>query len=102
MTSKPARATRADVMALLADRKESPREIAASLRNFTESARILSRDHPRLIDEYPDRWVAVTRGAVRADGETHDEVLAKIDAAGIPRSEVIIRRIEREPRTLIL
>ena len=95
-------AGKADVMSILANTKETPREIAAALRDFTESARILSNAYPHLIDQYPDMWIAVTRGSVRAHADTFDEVLAKIDAAGIPRSEVIIRLIEREPRTFIL
>ena len=95
-------AGRADVMSILAKRKETPREIAASLREFTESARVLSSAHPRLIDEYPDKWIAVARGGVRAHADSLDELLATLDQEGIPRSEVIIRLIEREPRTLIL
>ncbi len=95
-------AGRADVMSLLARRKESPRELASSLMEFSESAKILSGDHARLIEEFPDKWIAVARGAVRAHGDTMEEVLAKVDEARIPRSEVIIRLIEREPRTFIL
>jgi hypothetical protein len=91
-----------DTGKLLARMPEAPAEIAASLRAFAESARTLSESHGRLLDRYPDRWVAVSHGAVRADGDSLEEVLDKLDRAGIPRSDAIVRLIEREPRTLIL
>ena len=93
---------KADAMSILDQMDKSPAEIAASLQAFSDSARVLSSNHPRLIDEYPDRWIAVFRGAVRADGDTLEEVLEEIDEARIPRSDLIIRFIEREPRTYIL
>lgn len=102
MTDKTAAASSGDIARLLAEMKETPQEIADLLREFTESARILSSDHPRLIDEYPDKYVALARSGVVADADSHDELLAKLDRAGISRDGVIIRLIERVPRTLIL
>ncbi len=91
-----------DVMSILEEMNTTPAEVAASLQEFSESARALSSNHPHLVDDYPDKWIAVFRGTVHAHGDTLDEVLAKVDEEGIPRSEVIIRLIEREPRTFIL
>lgn len=91
-----------DAMSILDQMDKSPAEVAASLQAFSESARVLSSSHPRLIDEYPDRWIAVFHGAVRADADTLEEVLTEIDEARIPRSDVIVRFIEREPRSYIL
>jgi glutathione S-transferase len=58
--------------------------------------------HPRLIDEYPDQWVAVADSAVMAHGDTLEQVLTQIDAQNISRADVIVRFIERTQRTLIL
>ena len=93
---------RADVMKILAKRKESPQEIAESLKAFSEAARVLSSNDPSLIDLYPDKWIAVSHDGVRASADTLDDLLAQVDKKLIPRSEVIVRLIEREPRTLIL
>jgi hypothetical protein len=63
---------------------------------------VLSGDHPRLINEYPDQWVAVANRKVMAHGDTLEQVLAEVDARDIPRDDVIVRFIERTQRTLIL
>ena len=90
------------VVSVLTEMNEDPGNTARSLRAFQRSARVLSNDHPRLINEYPDQWVAVTDSTVIAHGDTLEQVLAQIDAKDIPRADVIVRFIERTQRTLIL
>lgn len=93
---------KAAVLAALTDMNERPGDAARSLRAFHRSARVLSRNQPRLIDEYPDQWVAVSDGSVIAYGESLDQVLRQVDKSGLRRSDVIVRFIERTQRTLIL
>ncbi len=93
---------RAAVEQMLALRRESGREVASGLTEFSEAAKRLSSDQPRLIDQYPDKWIAVAKEGVRASAETLDDLLSKVDRLGIPRFKLIIRLIERKPRTLIL
>ncbi len=93
---------KAAVMSVLTQMSEHQSAMAESLRAFQRSARVLSDSHPRLIDEYPDKWVAVTDSTVKAHGDTLEQVLAQIDAQGVPRADVIVRFIERKQRTLIL
>lgn len=90
------------VMSVLTRMNENPSGMARSLSAFQQSARVLSNNFPRLIDDYPDQWVAVTDGAVMASGDTLEQVLARIDDRNIPRADVIVRFIERTQRTLIL
>lgn len=90
------------VMNALKQMDESSKDIAQGLRAFQKSASVLSSDHPRLIDEFPDQWVAVTDSTVLAHGETLEGILQQIDARGIASSDVIVRFIERSHRTLIL
>ena len=94
--------TKAAVADMLAQMNEEPEAIAESLRSFERAARIFSSDHPRLIDEYPEQWVAVADGRVLAHGDSLEQVLAQVDATGVARSDVIVRYIERNLRTLIL
>ncbi len=91
-----------DIMSVLTQMNEHPGKIARSLRAFQKSACVLSENHPRLIDEYPDKWVAVANDAVMASGDTLEQVLTLIDDRNISRADVIIRFIERTQRTLIL
>ncbi len=93
---------KAVVMSVLTQMNEDPSGMAQSLRAFQRSARVLSDSHPRLIDEYPDQWVAVADRTVMAHGDTLEQVLAQLDAENISRADVIVRFIERTQRTLIL
>ncbi len=77
-------------------------EIAESLIRFRDATRILSNERPRLIEQYPDQWVAVHARRVVAHGDTIESVLAEVDAQGIARSDVIVRLIETSRRTLVL
>ncbi len=90
------------VLSVLAKMNERPENTVRSLREFHESSRVLSSSHPRLIDEYPDQWVAVSGEGVISHGESLDYVLGEVDKKGLRRSDTLIRFIERAQRTLIL
>lgn len=93
---------KAAVMSALAQMNERPEAISKSLRSFERAARLLSSNQPRLTDEYPEQWVAVTDSKVLAHGDTLEQVLQQVDTIGVLRSDVIVRYIERNLRTLIL
>ncbi len=95
-------ANKAAILTALALMNERPETTARSLREFQRSARVLSSNQPRLVDEYPDQWIAVSDGTVVAHGDKLEKVLRQIDQKGIRRFEVIVRFIERTQRTLIL
>ena len=90
------------VTSALTEMNECPSKMARSLRAFERSARILSDNHPRLINEYPNQWVAVANRTVMAHGDSLEQVLTEGDAGDIPRADVIIHFIERTQRTLVL
>ena len=79
-----------------------PLEIARDLLDFSESCSKLSSDQPRLIAEYPNRWIAVYDGEVRANSKHLGALLKKMDALGIPQGSAIVRFIDTNPETLIL
>ena len=74
----------------------------AELMDFTHSAQFLSETSSRLMDEYPKQWVAVFNGRVASAADSFQEVLQQVDACDLPRDRVIVRYIDREPRTMIL
>ena len=80
----------------------TPAEIWAELMDFTLSAQRLSEPTQRLIDEYPQQWVAIYDGQVASAANSFKGVLSAIDARNIPRDKVIVRYIDTEPRTMIL
>ena|SRR5438034_3880066 len=79
-----------------------PTQVDRSLEAFRKAARVLSSDHPRLIDKYPKQWVAVYNGEVRASANTFKGLLVQVDRAHLPRAETVIRFIDRNQRTMIL
>jgi len=81
---------------------DDPVRLKNLLQEFRETARALSSEHPRLIEEYPNQWVAVYRGKVAAHAETFNAVLAKMKRKKIPPGRAIVRFIEKNQRTLIL
>ncbi len=89
-------------MAEITDLIGNPREVDAELRSFRKTAMRLSSRHPRMIERYPKRWVALHSGRVRAHGESLESVLEAIDSKGLPRGQTIVRLIHDEPRTMIL
>lgn len=80
-----------------------PSQAVEELRQVKRSADVLSSDHPRLIDEYLQRWIALHNGAVIADAESLDKLLAQVDQVDPEsRTHILVRFIDRNQQTMIL
>ena len=84
--------------ALLGD----PREVVKGLEDFGKSEALLSSSEPRMADRYPDEWIGLYAGEVRAHEPTLDAVLTELDSLGLPHEGVLVRYIAKNPETLIL
>ena len=82
--------------------KQHAKAISDSLDSFSENAAVFSSNAPRLVDRYEDKWVAVYHGSVAAVEDTIELVTESLTAQGIPLGDAMIRRIDREKKTLIL
>lgn len=80
----------------------TPKQISRELRSFSRAARLLSSDHPRLIDEHPKQWVGLFDGKVCATDKSFSGLVRKIKGQGYSPSETIIRYIDTSGRKLIL
>ena len=80
----------------------SAHDVADQLGKFSETAKLLSSQRPRLIDEHPKQWVGLYDGHVEVFGDSLDEIMSAIDERQIPRDSVILRFIDTEEKTLIL
>ena len=76
--------------------------ISRDLDDFGKSADVFSSDTPRLIEQYENQWVGVYKGKVAAHAPTLSKVKKAIEEMGIPLSQTMIRRVDREQRTYIL
>ena len=79
-----------------------PQRVWEDLRAYAESVRVLSYADTQLLNDYPQQWVAIHDGRVASHGGSLEEVIGELEASGVPRDRVIIRYMDREPRTLIL
>ncbi len=79
----------------------SAQAVAESLVDFTKSAEFLSEESS-LVQEYDQKWIGVCAGEVRAVEDNLDALLSSLDSQGIPRSNVVVRFVEREQRALFL
>jgi hypothetical protein len=77
-----------------------PQQAVRELEQAQESGRLLSSDHPRLIDEHEHKWVALHGGTVIAEADSIDDLLTELDPE--TRSHVLVRFIDRHEQTLIL
>lgn len=62
----------------------------------------MSKEHAGLIEQYPDRWIAVGLDGLLAVGDSEDEVFQALDGKGIPRSDVVVEFLDTDPPVLIL
>ena len=88
----------ADVRKIIGD----PARIAEQMEAFRESVALLSSESSRMTEEYPDEWIGIHSGKVRAQGPTFESVLKALDEGGYSRAQAIIRYIEAEPRPVVL
>jgi hypothetical protein len=79
-----------------------PSEVAQDLAKFREAATALSSAHPRFIEKYPQKWVAVLANKKVIASDSLDVLLGQLDEKGISREHVIVRFIDRSDRTLFL
>jgi len=80
----------------------TPKQMDRKLRAFSRAARILSSDHPRLIEEHPKEWVGIYDGKVCATGRSFNALVSKLKRYGFAPSDTIIRYIDTSGRKLIL
>jgi hypothetical protein len=80
----------------------TPDQVGADLVAFTEAAKVLSSDHPRLIHTHPMQWIGVFEGTVAASDVDYDGLMAQLADKGIPPSQTIVRFIDKTEKTLIL
>jgi hypothetical protein len=80
----------------------NPADVAKELQAFQRSAKALSSDRPRMIDQYPNQWIAVQEGRVKANAKTFETLMAEVEKKKLPRRNLIIRFIDTSERTMIL
>ncbi|MDE0148755.1 MAG: hypothetical protein OXM58_10320 [Rhodospirillaceae bacterium] len=87
---------------ILTEIGDDPERIAFELRDFSNSARLLSEQWERLAEKHPMEWVCFHRGKISAHSESLDALMEEMRNLGIPSDRAVIRFIDKEPKILIL
>jgi hypothetical protein len=77
-------------------------QIHKSLADFTRRSRLLDSKASKLVQERPNEWVAIPEGDQLVFADSLDELLAKLREAGKPTQTAAIRRLDPNPRILIV
>ena len=80
----------------------NPVRLHRELKRFRRAARLLSSHHRRLIEKYPNQWIAVYDDDVIASGATLDAVLKEVARKKVPQERTIVHFVEKDQRTMIL
>ena len=83
-------------------KEETIPTISEGFKCFHKSSLLFSSHHQRMIDLYPEQWVAVYNGKVVAHDSTYEKVLSVIDEKEIPRQLTIMRYITKQISSMIL
>ena len=78
------------------------RGLIDDLAEFRKLRIHMSKEHAGLIEQCPDRWVAVGLDGLLAVGDSEDRVFEIIDDKGIHRSRVMVEYLDTDPPVLIL
>ncbi|MDP6953204.1 MAG: hypothetical protein QGF53_10665 [Alphaproteobacteria bacterium] len=80
----------------------SAETVDQDLQVFSEAAKVLSSDHPRLIDEHQLQWIGVYQGKIAATAQTLASLKQQLNNIGVPAKHTIVRFIDKDETTLIL
>ena len=78
-----------------------PGALVDDLAEFRKLHARMTKEHSYLMEQYPDRWVAMGRDGVVAAGATRAEVLEAVDKSGTARSDTVVEFIDTDPPVLI-
>ena len=81
---------------------DDPDKIAFELREFSDSAQLLTDQREKLAEKHPMEWVCIHHGKVAASSKTLDALMEKIREQGISANSAIVRFIDKKQKTLIL
>ena len=79
-----------------------PGALVDDLAEFRKLHARMTREYIRLVQKYPNKWVAMGKDGVVAAGATRTQVLEAVDRRGIARSETVVDFMDTDPPVLIL
>ena len=78
------------------------RALVEGLREYHEIVVRMRRERVALMEEHPNRWVAMGKNGVLAVGDSMDAVLDEVEGRGIRSGDIVIEFLDTDPPLLIL
>ena len=78
------------------------RKLAAEMDSYRELAMSVEGRRGKLLSDYPDQWIAVSRDGVVAAADTRDELFGLLAEKSIRPEDVYHDYLDTKPRTLLL
>ena len=79
-----------------------PDELARKMEKARADLKAFFLVKLELLKKHPKKWIVFYDGELRAVGSSQRSVLAKADALGLPRGEILAEYLDPEPPNLIL
>ena len=79
-----------------------PVEFLRAMELFRTSFAFANSQHAELLNSYPDEWIGIYDGEVRAHHRDIHRMLAQVDALGVPRQSVFTQFVDAKPLPRIL
>ena len=76
--------------------------VLEQMRESHELAIRMSNEYDTLLEQYPDKWVAMSKDGALFVKDSHEELLSEIDSKGIRRADVMVKFLDTNPVRLIL
>lgn len=79
-----------------------PAEFVRRQLSFKKSCDFFDAHYHELLKQYPDEWIGIFDGEVRAHAADIHELLARLDSLQVPRGNSLIEILETNPLPKVL
>ena len=91
-----------DDACVVIDEMGGPAALIDDLEEFRKLHARMTGEYPRLVQQYPDKWIAMGKDGVVAAAVTRTQVLEAVDRKGVARSQTVVDFMDTDPPVLIL
>ena len=103
MSSSESSKTRTlDEALAMIDEMGGARVLISDLEEFERLQVRMTEEYDLLLEKHPDRWVAMGKDDLLAEGDSEEDVYQAVVNQGLHRSDVVVEYLDTDPPVLIL
>lgn len=73
--------------------------ISKEIEQYTKDC--ILAENPEFMAKYKNKWVVIFKGKVKVVAPTLDKAMQKVDIMNLPRSSVVVRYFDEDPKPKI-